>query len=59
MKAVFVCALALLATAHAQWDPNFGEGRDTIVHLFEWRWEDVALECERFLGPNGFGGVQV
>uniref|UniRef100_H3BVK0 alpha-amylase n=1 Tax=Tetraodon nigroviridis TaxID=99883 RepID=H3BVK0_TETNG len=28
-------------------------------HLFEWRWSDIAAECERFLGPNGFGGVQI
>uniref|UniRef100_A0A4X1V6Q6 Alpha-amylase n=1 Tax=Sus scrofa TaxID=9823 RepID=A0A4X1V6Q6_PIG len=34
-------------------------GRTSIVHLFEWRWVDIALECERYLGPKGFGGVQV
>lgn len=33
--------------------------RSTIVHLFEWKWKDIADECERFLGPKGFGGVQV
>ena len=31
----------------------------TLVHLFEWSWEDVALECENFLAPKGFWGVQV
>jgi alpha-amylase len=30
-----------------------------FVHLFEWRWPDVAQECERFLGPHGFTAVQV
>lgn len=30
-----------------------------IVHLFEWRWEDVAKECETFLGPRGYQAVQV
>ncbi len=30
-----------------------------FVHLFEWRWTDVALECERFLGPKGFSAVRV
>jgi len=30
-----------------------------IVHLFEWRWDDIADECERFLGPMGYCGVQV
>ncbi|HTT11219.1 MAG TPA: alpha-amylase family protein [Burkholderiaceae bacterium] len=31
----------------------------TLVHLFEWRWTDVARECEVFLGPMGFDGVQI
>ncbi|MBI4781831.1 MAG: alpha-amylase family protein [Oscillatoriophycideae cyanobacterium NC_groundwater_1537_Pr4_S-0.65um_50_18] len=30
-----------------------------FVHLFEWKWEDVAQECESFLAPNGYGAVQV
>lgn len=34
-------------------------GRNTIVHLFEWKWSDIASECENFLGPKGFGGVQI
>ena len=29
------------------------------MHLFEWRWTDVARECETYLGPNGFAAVQV
>lgn len=33
--------------------------KTSIVHLFEWRWPDVALECERYLAPNGFVGIQV
>lgn len=30
-----------------------------FVQLFEWRWPDVALECERFLGPAGYAAVQI
>jgi alpha-amylase len=30
-----------------------------FVHLFEWRWTDVAEECEAYLGPAGFAAVQV
>ncbi|MFL1466827.1 carbohydrate-binding module family 20 domain-containing protein [Marinobacter sp. HN1S83] len=30
-----------------------------FVHLFEWKWSDVAQECENFLGPKGFSAVQV
>lgn len=40
-------------------EPNFQPGRTTIVHLFEWKWNDIAEECETFLGPYGYGGVQV
>lgn len=31
----------------------------TFVHLFEWGWQDVAQECEQFLGPKGYAAVQV
>lgn len=31
----------------------------TFVHLFEWRWTDIATECEQFLGPKGYAAVQV
>ena len=33
--------------------------RTVFVHLFEWRWDDIAKECETFLGPKGFAAVQV
>jgi alpha-amylase len=46
------------AAVTAQWDANVVNGQ-VIVHLFEWKWADVAAECENFLGPKGFGGVQV
>jgi hypothetical protein len=29
------------------------------VQLFEWKWLDVAKECEEFLGPRKFAGVQI
>lgn len=32
---------------------------DVFVHLFEWRWTDIATECESVLGPAGFEAVQV
>ncbi|MBF2086920.1 alpha-amylase family protein [Thermoleptolyngbya sp. C42_A2020_037] len=30
-----------------------------MVHLFEWRWDDIAQECETVLGPNGYAAVQI
>lgn len=32
---------------------------DVSVHLFEWRWDDIASECENVLGPAGFKAVQI
>lgn len=32
---------------------------DVFVHLFEWKWRDIAVECETSLGPAGFAAVQV
>ena len=33
--------------------------RSVIVQLFEWRWSDIAQECEAWLGPSGYGAVQI
>jgi len=32
---------------------------DVFVHLFEWKWTDVAAECEKVLGPLGYHAAQV
>lgn len=39
--------------------PQFATNRTAIVHLFEWKFNDIATECENYLGLNGFAGVQV
>lgn len=36
-----------------------GAAGDVTVHLFEWKWTDIAAECEQVLGPAGFRAVQV
>ena len=56
---LLLAACSLVASCAAQWDPHYVDGRQTMVHLFEWKWDDIARECEDFLGPRGFGGVQV
>jgi alpha-amylase len=33
--------------------------RTAFVHLFEWKWSDIARECEAYLGPKGFTAVQI
>ncbi|XP_067633572.1 alpha-amylase 1-like [Eurosta solidaginis] len=37
----------------------FLPNRTGIVQLFEWKFVDIAKECEEFLGPHGYAGVQV
>ncbi|KAL4715014.1 hypothetical protein ACJJTC_003165 [Scirpophaga incertulas] len=52
-----VTVFAGIASAYK--NPQYAPGRSVHLHLFEWKWDDIAEECERFLGPNGFGGVQI
>uniref|UniRef100_A0A5S6QPW1 Alpha-amylase n=1 Tax=Trichuris muris TaxID=70415 RepID=A0A5S6QPW1_TRIMR len=35
------------------------EDQSTVVHLFEWKWDDIAAECENYLQYTGIGAVQV
>lgn len=59
---VIACCLsrnAVCAAGRRFQDPGFLGDRTTIVELFEWAWPDVAQECVDFLGPFGYGAVQV
>ncbi|GAB0097242.1 hypothetical protein DMENIID0001_128700 [Sergentomyia squamirostris] len=53
---VVMCCLTI---SHSQYNPHYIDNRNVIVHLFEWKWNDIADECVNFLGPNGFAGIQV
>jgi alpha-amylase len=55
----FVALVSLIAVANAQFNTHQWGGRSGMVHLFEWKWGDIARECESFLAPNGFAGVQI
>ncbi|WP_240695239.1 carbohydrate-binding module family 20 domain-containing protein [Corallincola luteus] len=33
--------------------------RTAFVHLFEWSWNEIGIECEQHLGPKGFSAVQI
>lgn len=60
MRSFFLFSVLLVGTlVSGQHWPNFADGRTGIVHLFEWKFADVANECERWLGPKGFAGVQL
>ena len=57
--AVWVVTTLLAPVAFTSVASGQSAPRTAFVHLFEWRWDDIALECERFLGPKGFAAVQV
>ncbi|MQA41699.1 carbohydrate-binding module family 20 domain-containing protein [Rugamonas aquatica] len=57
MKSLLAAGLlggCALAPAHAAFNPA-----DTSVQMFRWKWNDIAKECTNWLGPQGFGAVQV
>lgn len=56
-KVVLISGAFLLV--NCQHNPNFNLNRRAIVQLFEWKFVDIAHECETFLGKNNFAGVQV
>ncbi|XP_054836048.1 pancreatic alpha-amylase-like isoform X2 [Eublepharis macularius] len=59
LRCLLLLLLTVLGLCWTRYKLNPTVKKTSIVHLFEWRWNDVALECERYLAPNGFAGVQV
>lgn len=61
MAAIFTLMVLIssLICVKSQKKPHFVGDRSVIVELFEWKFTDIAKECLKYLGPNGFGGVQV
>ena len=51
--------VALVSCQNYFGDYQCEEGRDVFTHLFEWKWTDVANECENFLADHGYCAVQV
>jgi alpha-amylase len=54
LLAAGILAGAAMAPAHAAFN-----AADTSVQMFRWKWNDIAQECTNWLGPQGFGAVQV
>ena len=50
------CSLATTPNAQAA---NTLNPPYTSVQLFKWSWNDIATECTQWLGPQGYGGVQI
>jgi alpha-amylase len=54
-----LAAMAQLVSRPPQAAASPPGSHQVVVHLFEWKWTDVARECTTVLGPKGYGGVQV
>ncbi|KAK0197757.1 glycoside hydrolase family 13 protein, partial [Armillaria mellea] len=51
---IFPCILVLETLRRAP------SGNNTvIIQMFEWNWDSIASECTNFIGPAGYGFVQV
>ena len=59
LKFIFTIFMIVPVTAIAEYTDPHCQGKQVIVHLFEWKWTDIADECERFLSKKGYCGVQV
>jgi alpha-amylase len=61
LGAVTVVALSLLVVPGRQDAAVAAPAgpRRVIANLFEWNWTSVGNECTTFLGPRGYGWVQV
>lgn len=55
MKTLLPLFISIILCCDSAW----AAPRTVFVQLFEWTWEDIAKECEHYLGPNGFSAVQV
>ncbi|CAE6470959.1 unnamed protein product [Rhizoctonia solani] len=56
----FVAAAAAVVAAPTSIHSRAPSGSKTvIIQLFEWSWDSIAAECTNFIGPAGYGYVQV
>jgi alpha-amylase len=55
----FVRLLTLIGAVLTTGGAASANSPNTFVHLFEWSWDDIAHECQTFLGPKGFSAVQI
>ncbi|KAH8996004.1 glycoside hydrolase [Lactarius akahatsu] len=59
LSLVSILSVVSLACAWPHAARSASEKKAVIVQMFEWNWDSVAAECTSFLGPAGYGFVQV
>ena len=58
-QGLFITLIILLIVAAGSITSAHAVNRTVFVHLFEWKWDDIAQECEDFIGPKGYAAVQI
>ncbi len=58
MKKMKLSALSLGAAVAMAFAGNAAQA-GVMVHLFQWKYNDIANECETVLGPKGYEAVQI
>ncbi|CAE6435393.1 unnamed protein product, partial [Rhizoctonia solani] len=53
---VATAAVAVPAQIHSRAPSG---SKAVIIQMFEWNWDSIATECTNFIGPAGYGFVQV
>jgi len=63
MRLSLASMLAFVALARCDSQASFTQplpaNKVVIAQMFEWTWDSVAAECTNYLGPAGYGFVQV
>lgn len=58
-KSLITTSLALALPLLASTQTQAAAQPTTFVHLFEWNWQDIAQECESYLGPKGYANANL
>ncbi|KAH9476533.1 Alpha-amylase [Psilocybe cubensis] len=56
---LFSYAVAGPVWSNSSLDARATSSKSVIIQMFEWTWDSVAAECTSFIGPAGYGFVQV
>ncbi|KAF9039953.1 glycoside hydrolase family 13 protein [Panaeolus papilionaceus] len=64
MRSLFPIAAAVFLSATSIWghileSRNPSGSKSVIIQMFQWNWDSIAAECTDFIGPAGYGFVQV
>ncbi|RDB27268.1 Alpha-amylase [Hypsizygus marmoreus] len=62
--ALFLCYNVIAAPVFDNGTQSLGSrapsgSKSVIIQMFDWTWDSIAVECTNFIGPAGYGFVQV